>query len=129
MCQFAIMQMLRMVFVSMFCYLLRIRIVDLDLLRVFYFAICYYQRYWIDCLWLLLLLRSVRMSDERDRDSIEADLAALLRDSVTGDVGWKSTDTCRHWPAPAHSALCIHLHKYLHSSVFRNLDLDINCAV
>ena len=35
------------------------------------------------------------MSDERDRDSIEADLAALLRDSVTGDVGWKSTDTCR----------------------------------
>ena len=33
------------------------------------------------------------MSDERD--SIEADLAALLRDSVTGDVGWKSTDTCR----------------------------------
>ena len=94
MCQFAIMQMLRMVFVSMFCYLLRIRMVDLDLLRVFYFAICYYQRYWIDCLWLLLLLRSVRMSDERDRDSIEADLAALLRDSVTGDVGWKSTDTC-----------------------------------
>ena len=35
------------------------------------------------------------MSDERDRDSIEADLATLLRDSVTGDVGWKSTDTCR----------------------------------
>ena len=43
----------------------------------------------------MLLLRSVRMSDERDRDSIEADWAALLRDSVTGDVGWKSTDTCR----------------------------------
>ena len=41
------------------------------------------------------------MSDERDRDSIEADLAALLRDSVTGDVGWKSTDTCRHGPEPA----------------------------